>query len=150
MTTPLFWKSCEIYIGFYNFTLRHQLYFWLDAEKEKFVTFKTACTNSTAGIYICCVTGMFLFSLDVLYEVSIAKTYTLSIHCVLANSIILLIASLCLLLISVVFPNIKYLMQQYFNTLLQFEKHLLRRSSFNVTKVSIHSLLLNGKYFTEF
>lgn len=148
MTTPLFWKSCDIYVRFYNKALGHTLLVWLDAEKEEFVTYKNTRTSITVGVFLCSLLGFFLLAIDVLYEVSIAKTYLLPTSLVLTNIIVILVIVLTVVVTTAALPCIEIITKQYFNSVLMFEKQLLKHKSYDVISVSLPCLLFAGKHLS--
>lgn len=146
MTTCLFWKSLEISNKFYNLILKYTPPLSWDPKTELAVVRK--CYNIPFRVYLLILMIVLLSSLNVVRAGWQSVSCSVPIFVVLVNFFLVAIISLCLALIIVLYPNLNIAFEQYYNSLIQYERKIYHRKMFAATQLSLVSILKMGEFFS--
>lgn len=144
MTTPLFWKSLELSNKFYNLTLRYPPPLKWTPTKELAVISKAKYTLVPFSVYFSLMIVIVAFSLQVIWDGCHPQSSTLPISVLVFQIFIVGIVGLCMALIIVIYPNLHVAVQQYYNSLLHYERLGHGRGIFAVEQSSLIDILKAG------
>lgn len=144
MTSALVWKCIEVSNRYYSSILRYYPCGYIDSQLEQIVLTLKPRHFLPFSLYVLSMSCSWLFCATLILEMSVFRTIPFSVLDCTAQIFILGIISAHGIAGLFILPHIKLIAYQYFNTLFGFERKLLNRKSFCVSKTSIWFLLKAG------
>lgn len=145
MTTPLFWKSLELSNKFFGLVLRYSPPLSWKPSKEQAVVKRTKRALIPFFIYLLLMTFVLFFASNALYMGLQARSCSLKNSVLVSETFQVGIITPCIALILVLYPNLNSFVEQYFNSLLQYERFVHKRSQFGVSQSSVLAIVKAGR-----
>lgn len=145
MTTPLFWKSLEISNKFFMLVLRYPPPLFWDPSQEHAVVRRTKTIIIPFFIYITLMILTLYVALSVIYDALQTNSCNLHASVLLSETFEAVIMSLCITLILILYPNLNLAIEQFYNSLLKYERLARGRECFNVANLSVMQVLKAGE-----